>query len=221
MFHVYKTYHPKIQALIDVNIHIRKGEFVFLVGPTGAGKSTFLKLIYREIIPTKGQVIVDGINISRLKPSYIPYLRRNIGIVFQDFKLLYNRTVYENISFGLKAIGATNFEIRQQVKKVLNLMGLEHKKNVKSQLLSGGEQQKLCIARAIANEPLILLTDEPTGNLDPDTSWEIMQLLFHINIRGTTIIMASHNKLIVDKAKKRVVRVERGKIIEDTQRGIY
>ncbi|NCO24316.1 MAG: cell division ATP-binding protein FtsE [Candidatus Infernicultor aquiphilus] len=221
MFHVYKTYHPKIQALIDVNIHIRKGEFVFLVGPTGAGKSTFLKLIYREIIPTKGQVIIDGINISRLKPSYIPYLRRNIGIVFQDFKLLYNRTVYENISFGLKAIGATNFEIRQQVKKVLNLMGLEHKKNVKSQLLSGGEQQKLCIARAIANEPLILLTDEPTGNLDPDTSWEIMQLLFHINIRGTTIIMASHNKLIVDKAKKRVVRVERGKIIEDTQRGIY
>jgi cell division transport system ATP-binding protein len=221
MFHVYKTYQHKIQALIDVNIHIRKGEFVFLVGPTGAGKSTFLKLIYREIIPTKGQVIIDGINISRLKLSYIPYLRRNIGIVFQDFKLLYNRTVYENISFGLKAIGATNFEIRQQVKKVLNLMGLEHKKNVKSQLLSGGEQQKLCIARAIANEPLILLTDEPTGNLDPDTSWEIMQLLFHINIRGTTIIMASHNKLIVDKAKKRVVRVERGKIIEDTQRGIY
>lgn len=221
MFHVYKTYRHKIQALIDVNIHIRKGEFVFLVGPTGAGKSTFLKLIYREIIPTKGQVIIDGINISRLKLSYIPYLRRNIGIVFQDFKLLYNRTVYENISFGLKAIGATNFEIRQQVKKVLNLMGLEHKKNVKPQFLSGGEQQKLCIARAIANEPLILLTDEPTGNLDPDTSWEIMQLLFHINIRGTTIIMASHNKLIVDKAKKRVVRVERGKIIEDTQRGIY
>lgn len=221
MFHVYKTYRHKIQALIDVNIHIRKGEFVFLVGPTGAGKSTFLKLIYREIIPTKGQVIIDGINISRLKLSYIPYLRRNIGIVFQDFKLLYNRTVYENISFGLKAIGATNFEIRQQVKKVLNLMGLEHKKNVKPQFLSGGEQQKLCIARAIANEPLILLTDEPTGNLDPDTSWEIMQLLFHINIRGTTIIMASHNKLMVDKAKKRVVRVERGKIIEDTQRGIY
>lgn len=221
MFHVYKTYRHKIQALIDVNIHIRKGEFVFLVGPTGAGKSTFLKLIYREIIPTKGQVIIDGINISRLKLSYIPYLRRNIGIVFQDFKLLYNRTVYENISFGLKAIGATNFEIRQQVKKVLNLMGLEHKKNVKPQFLSGGEQQKLCIARAIANEPLILLTDEPTGNLDPDTSWEIMQLLFHINIRGTTIIMASHNKLMVDKAKKRVVRVEGGKIIEDTQRGRY
>jgi cell division transport system ATP-binding protein len=221
MFHVYKTYRHKIQALIDINIHIRKGEFVFLVGPTGAGKSTFLKLIYREIIPTKGQVIIDGINISRLKLSYIPYLRRNIGIVFQDFKLLYNRTVYENISFGLKAIGATNFEIRQQVKKVLNLMGLEHKKNVKPQFLSGGEQQKLCIARAIANEPLILLTDEPTGNLDPDTSWEIMQLLFHINIRGTTIIMASHNKLMVDKAKKRVVRVEGGKIIEDTQRGRY
>jgi len=221
MFHVYKNYPNKIQALRDINIHIRKGEFVFLVGPTGAGKSTFLKLIYRGIIPTKGQVIVDGINIARLKPGYIPYLRRNIGIVFQDFKLLYNRTVYENISFGLKAIGATNFEIKQQVKKVLNLVGLEHKKKTKPHLLSGGEQQKLCIARAIANEPLILLTDEPTGNLDPYNSWEIMKLLFHINIRGTTIVMASHDKLMVDKAKKRVVRVERGRIIEDTQRGIY
>ncbi|MBA7493547.1 Cell division ATP-binding protein FtsE [subsurface metagenome] len=221
MFHVYKNYHNKIQALRDINIHIRKGEFVFLVGPTGAGKSTFVKLIYRGIVPTKGQVIVDGINIARLKPSYIPYLRRNIGIVFQDFKLLYNRTVYENISFGLKAIGATNFEIRQQVKKVLNLVGLEHKKKIKPHLLSGGEQQKLCIARAIANEPLILLTDEPTGNLDPYNSWEIMKLLFHINIRGTTIVMASHDKLMIDKAKKRIVRLERGRIIEDTQRGIY
>jgi len=221
MFHVYKNYTNKIQALRDINIHIKKGEFVFLVGPTGAGKSTFLKLIYRGIVPTKGQVIVDGINIARLKPGYIPYLRRNIGIVFQDFKLLYDRTVYENISFGLKAIGATNYEIRQQVKKVLNLVGLEHKKKIKPHLLSGGEQQKLCIARAIANEPLILLTDEPTGNLDPYNSWEIMKLLFHINIRGTTIIMASHDKLMIDKAKKRVVRVERGRIIEDTQRGIY
>lgn len=221
MFHVYKNYPNKIQALRDINIHIKKGEFVFLVGPTGAGKSTFLKLIYRGIIPTKGQVIVDGINIARLKPGYIPYLRRNIGIVFQDFKLLYDRTVYENISFGLKAIGATNFEIKQQVKKVLNLVGLEYKKKIKPHLLSGGEQQKLCIARAIVNEPLILLTDEPTGNLDPYTSWEIMKLLFHINIRGTTIVMASHDKLMVDRAKKRVVRVERGRIIEDTQRGIY
>jgi cell division transport system ATP-binding protein len=221
MFHVYKNYPNKIQALRDINIHIKKGEFVFLVGPTGAGKSTFVKLIYRGIVPTKGQVIVDGINIARLKPGYIPYLRRNIGIVFQDFKLLYNRTVYENISFGLKAIGATNFEIRQQVKKVLNLVGLEHKKKIKPHLLSGGEQQKLCIARAIANEPLILLTDEPTGNLDPYNSWEIMKLLFHINIRGTTIIMASHDKLMIDKAKKRIVRLERGRIIEDTQRGIY
>ena len=221
MFHVYKNYPNKIQALRDINIHIKKGEFVFFIGPTGAGKSTFLKLIYRGIVPTKGQVIVDGINIARLKPGYIPYLRRNIGIVFQDFKLLYDRTVYENISFGLKAIGATNFEIRQQVKKVLNLVGLEHKKKVKPHLLAGGEQQKLCIARAIANEPLILLTDEPTGNLDPYNSWEIMKLLFHINIRGTTVIMASHDKLMVDKAKKRVVRLERGRIIEDTQRGTY
>ncbi|GAB4116888.1 MAG: cell division ATP-binding protein FtsE [Candidatus Caldatribacteriota bacterium] len=221
MFHVDKIYPNRIVALKDINIHIKKGEFVFLVGPTGAGKSTFLKLIYRGIIPTRGQVIIDGINISRLKPKYIPYLRRNIGIVFQDFKLLYDRTVYENIAFGLKAIGATNFEIRAQVKKVLNLVGLEHKKKAKPHLLSGGEQQKLCIARAIANEPMILLTDEPTGNLDPDTSWEIMQLLFHINIRGTTIVMASHDKLMVDQAKKRIIRLDRGHIIEDNPKGTY
>lgn len=221
MFHVDKIYPNRVVALKDINVHIKKGEFVFLVGPTGAGKSTFLKLIYRGIFPTKGQVIIDGVNISRLKPKYVPYLRRNIGIVFQDFKLLYDRTVYENIAFGLKAIGATNFEIREQVKKVLNLVGLEHKKKTKPHLLSGGEQQKLCIARAIANEPMILLTDEPTGNLDPDTSWEIMQLLFHINIRGTTIIMASHDKLMVDRAKKRIIRLDQGRIIEDNPRGMY
>jgi cell division transport system ATP-binding protein len=221
MFHVYKIYSDKIKALQDINIHIKKGEFVFLVGSTGAGKSTFLKLVYRGILPSKGQVIIDGINIARIKPKYIPYLRRNIGVVFQDFKLLYGRTVYENISFGLKVIGATNFEIKEQVKKVLNLVGLENKRNIRPHLLSGGEQQKLCIARAIANEPMILLTDEPTGNLDPETSWEIMKLLFYINMRGTTIIMATHDKLMVDKAKKRVVRVEQGRIIEDTQRGVY
>jgi len=221
MFHVYKTYQNRIKALKDVNIHIEKGEFVFLIGPTGAGKSTFLKLIYRGILPTKGQVIIDGINIARIKPKFVPYLRRNIGIVFQDFKLLYDRTVYENISFTLKAIGATNSEIREQVKKVIRLVGLDSKKNTKPHLLSGGEQQRLCIARAIANEPLILLTDEPTGNLDPETSWEIMKLLFHINMRGTTIIMATHDKLMVDKAKKRVIRVGNGKIIEDVLRGKY
>jgi len=221
MFHVQVTYPNRVAALQDINLHIRKGEFVFLVGPTGAGKSTLLKLVYRGIVPTKGQVIVDGVNVARLKPRYVPYLRRNIGIVFQDFKLLYDRTVYENISFGLKAIGATNSEIRQQVKKVLNLVGLEHKKKTTPHLLSGGEQQKLCIARAIVNEPMILLTDEPTGNLDPETSWEIMQLLLHINLRGTTIIMASHDKLMVDRARKRVIRLEQGRIVEDLPKGIY
>lgn len=221
MFHVDKTYLNRIKALKDVSIHIKKGEFVFLIGPTGAGKSTFLKLIYRGILPSKGQVIIDGINISRIKPKFVPYLRRNIGIVFQDFKLLYDRTVYENIAFTLKAIGATNYEIREQVKKVIEMVGLHHKRNIKPHLLSGGEQQRLCIARAIANEPLILLTDEPTGNLDPETSWEIMKLLFHINLRGTTVIMATHDKLMVDKAKKRVLRVGNGKIVEDTQRGKY
>jgi len=148
MFHVYKTYPNKILALHDINIHIRKSEFVFLVGPTGAGKTTFLRLIYCGTVPTKGQVIVDGINIARLKPNYIPYLRRNIGIVFQDFKLLYNRTVYENISFGLKAIGATNFEIREQVKKVLNLVGLEGKKKRKAPLIFRGGTTKTCISSA-------------------------------------------------------------------------
>jgi cell division transport system ATP-binding protein len=221
MFHVYKTYLNRIKALKDVNTHIKKGEFVFLIGPTGAGKSTFLKLIYRGILPSKGQVIIDGVNIARIKPKFVPYLRRNIGIVFQDFKLLYDRTVYENIAFPLKAIGATNYEIKEQVKKVIRLVGLDHKRNTKPHLLSGGEQQRLCIARAIANEPLILLTDEPTGNLDPETSWEIMKLLFHINMRGTTVIMATHDKLMVDKAKKRVLRVVYGKIIEDTQKGKY
>jgi len=221
MFHVFKTFPNKVQALWDVNIHIKKGEFVFLVGPTGAGKTTFLKLIYRGILPTKGQVIVDGVNLARLKPALIPYLRREIGIVFQDFKLLYDRNVFENVAFCLRVVGAKNSMIKQEVNKILNLIGLSHKKNINPHLLSGGEQQKLCIARAVISHPLILLTDEPTGNLDPDTSWEIMNLLFKINIWGTTVIMASHDKLMVDKAQKRVIRIEKGEISSDTQKGIY
>jgi len=192
MFHVFKTFPNKIHALWDVNIHIKKGEFVFLVGPTGAGKTTFLKLIYRGILPSKGQVIIDGVNLARLKVSLVPYLRREIGAV-----------------------------IKKEVSEILNIIGLYHKKNTNPHLLSGGEQQKLCIARAVVSRPLILLTDEPTGNLDPETSWDIMNLLFKINIWGTTVIVASHDKLMVDKAQKRVIRIERGEVVSDTQKGIY
>jgi cell division transport system ATP-binding protein len=221
MFHVFKTFPNKIHALWDINIHIKKGEFVFLVGPTGAGKTTFLKLIYRGILPTKGQVIVDGVNLSRLKPSLIPYLRREIGVVFQDFKLLYDRNVFENVAFSLRVIGAKNAIIKKEVNEILNIIGLSHKKTTNPHLLSGGEQQKLCIARAIVSHPLILLTDEPTGNLDPDTSWEIMKLLFKINVWGTTVVVASHDKLMVDKAQKRVIRLEQGEVVSDTKKGIY
>ena len=221
MFHVFKTFPNKIHALWDINIHIKKGEFVFLVGPTGAGKTTLLKLVYRGILPSKGQVIVDGVNLSRLKSPLVPYLRREIGIVFQDFKLLYDRNVFENVAFSLRVVGTKNIIIKQKVSEALNIIGLYQKKNTYPHLLSGGEQQKLCIARAIVSRPLILLTDEPTGNLDPETSWEIMKLLFKINIWGTTVVVASHDKLMVDKAQKRVIRLEQGEVVSDTRKGIY
>jgi cell division transport system ATP-binding protein len=221
MFHVFKTFPNKVSALWDISIHIKKGEFVFLIGPTGAGKTTFLKLIYRGILPSKGQVIVDGVNLSRLKQSYVPFLRREIGVVFQDFKLLYDRNVFENVAFSLRVTGVKNAIIKKEVNEILNIIGLSHKKNTNPHLLSGGEQQKLCIARAVVSRPLILLTDEPTGNLDPDTSWEIMKLLFKINIWGTTVIMASHDKLMVDRAQKRVIRLEQGRLVSDTMKGVY
>lgn len=221
MFHVFKTFPNKISALWDISIHIKKGEFVFLVGPTGAGKTTFLKLIYRGILPSKGQVIVDGVNLSRLKQSYVPFLRREIGVVFQDFKLLYNRNVFENVAFSLRVTGVKNSIIKKEVNEILNIIGLSHKKNTNPHLLSGGEQQKLCIARAVVSRPIVLLTDEPTGNLDPETSWEIMKLLFKINIWGTTVIMASHDKLMVDRAQKRVIRLEQGRLVSDAMKGVY
>ncbi len=221
MFHVFKTFPNKVHALCDVNIHIKKGEFVFLVGPTGAGKTTFLKLIYRGILPTKGQVIIDGVNLARLKTSLVPYLRREIGVVFQDFKLLFDRNVFENVAFSLRVVGAKNSVIKREVNNILDIIGLTHKKNTNPHFLSGGEQQKLCIARAVVIHPLILITDEPTGNLDPETSWDILQLLLKINIWGTTVIVASHDKLMVDQAQKRVIRIEQGKVTSDTQKGIY
>lgn len=216
-----KIFSNGVEALSNINLHIGKEEFVFLVGPTGAGKSTLLRLLYREELPNSGQVIIDRIDISQLKPEQIPYLRRNIGIVFQDYKLLPLRTIYENVAFALRVTGTPRAQIRRQVTQVLDLVGLLKKASCLPKELSGGEQQRVCIARAIINNPPLLLADEPTGNLDPATSWEIIQLLDKINKRHTTVIVATHNKSIVDGMRKRVVALENGRIVRDQQLGSY
>jgi len=209
------------EALHNINLRIDKGEFVFLVGPTGTGKSTLLKLIYCEEYPTKGRVIVAGRDVSRLSPREIPLLRRRLGIVFQDFRLIPSRTVWENIAFALKAIGMGRKEICRKVPEVLEIVGLTDKADAYPAQLSGGEQQRVAIARAIVNNPLILLADEPTGNLDPDTSLEIVNLLVRINLMGTTVITATHDKYIVDSTRKRVVTLYKGRIVSDKERGVY
>jgi len=200
---VSKKYKNEIIAVSNINFTIDNGEFVFLVGPSGAGKSTILKLLLREEIPTTGSIFVDKKDITKLKRRDVPYLRRNIGVVFQDFKLLPNKTVYENIAFALQIVEAEPKYIRRRVPMVLSLVGLSDRANSYPQQLSGGEQQRVSIARAIVNEPSILVADEPTGNLDPDTSWEIVKLLSEINKRGTTVIMSTHAKDIVDSMKKK------------------
>lgn len=218
---VSKVFSNGVEALSNIDLHIGKEEFIFIVGPTGAGKSTLLKLLYREELPTAGEVIVDRINIAELKPNQVPYLRRNIGIVFQDYKLLPRRTVYENVAFALQVTGAPRSQIRRRVTQILELIGLLKRANNFPHELSGGEQQRTCIARAIVNSPPLLLADEPTGNLDPATSWEIVQLLEKINKRHTTVIVATHNKSIVDSMRKRVVALENGRVIRDQQLGAY
>ncbi|MBP2071011.1 MAG: cell division transport system ATP-binding protein [Thermoanaerobacterium sp.] len=218
---VSKKYKNEIIAVSNINFTIDNGEFVFLVGPSGAGKSTILKLLLREEIPTTGSIFVDKKDITKLKRRDVPYLRRNIGVVFQDFKLLPNKTVYENIAFALQIVEAEPKYIRRRVPMVLSLVGLSDRANSYPQQLSGGEQQRVSIARAIVNEPSILVADEPTGNLDPDTSWEIVKLLSEINKRGTTVIMSTHAKDIVDSMKKRVIALERGNIVRDEMRGAY
>lgn len=220
-YNVSKIYPNGANALVDVSVRIGKGEFVFLVGPSGAGKSTFTKLIIREEVPTKGQLMFNGRSIIRMKSSEIPYLRRSIGVIFQDFKLLPNKTVYENVAFAMQVIEATGKEIKKQVPVVLDLVGLSHKQDVLPTELSGGEQQRVSIARAIVNNPNLIIADEPTGNLDPDTAWEIMNLLDEINKRGTTILMATHAKDIVDSMRKRVIAIEEGKIVRDDKKGVY
>ncbi|WP_404404792.1 cell division ATP-binding protein FtsE [Jeotgalibacillus malaysiensis] len=221
MNEVYKKYPNGIMAANGFDVKIQSGEFVYVVGPSGAGKSTFIKMMYREEKPTKGTIMVNGIDIAKLKRNRVPYLRRNIGVVFQDFKLLNKLTVYENIAFALEVIEEQPKVIKQRVMEVLDLVGLKHKARMMPDELSGGEQQRVSIARSIANSPKVVIADEPTGNLDPETSWEIMNLFEEINSRGTTIIMATHNREIVNTIRHRVIAIENGVIVRDEQRGDY
>lgn len=221
MIDVWKTYPNGVMAVNGINFKLNKGEFVYVVGPSGAGKSTFIKMIYREEKPTKGKIIVDNIDISNLKERDIPKLRRKIGVVFQDFKLLPKLTVYENVAFALEVIEEKRENIKRKVMEVLDLVKLKNKARMYPDELSGGEQQRVSIARSIVNNPSIVVADEPTGNLDPDTAWEIMEIFEEINNRGTSIIMATHNKEIVNTIKKRVVAIEGGRIVRDEQQGEY
>ncbi|MGI6119776.1 MAG: cell division ATP-binding protein FtsE [Desulfosporosinus sp.] len=218
---VSKIYPNGARALVDVNLKIGKGDFVFLVGPSGAGKSTLIKLLYRDETPTRGQVIVNNNNLVRMKEREVPYLRRNIGVIFQDFKLMTNKTVFENVAFALEVIGASRGEIRDRTQTTLDLVALANKKNAYPHELSGGEQQRVCVARAIVNNPALLVADEPTGNLDPETAWGIMELLYNINKRGTTIVMATHAKAIVNQMQKRVIAIENGRVARDEEKGGY
>lgn len=220
-YNVSKIYDNRVKALVDVTLRIRKGEFVFLVGPSGAGKSTFLKLIYREEIPTRGQVMFEGRNVARFKSREVARLRRKIGMVFQDFKLLPKKTVAENVAFALEVIGKSPREIRRLVAAALKRVGLIEKASFYPCQLSGGEQQRAAIARAIVNNPLLIIADEPTGNLDPYTSDEIMNLLRDINRSGTTVIMSTHAWDIVNKMKKRVIALRAGRVVSDEEGGIY
>ena len=218
---VEKVYKGGISALNDVTIDIEKGEFVFLVGPSGSGKSTFLKLLTKEEEPTGGEVFVAGKNLASLPRWRVPYMRRNVGCVFQDFKLLPNKTVFENVAFALEVIGRPRSVVRRQVPQILELVGLGEKLDRFPDELSGGEQQRVSIARAFVNRPLILIADEPTGNLDPATSVGIMRLLDRINRIGTTVLMATHDHAIVDSMRRRVIELEDGNVVRDQSRGIY
>lgn len=216
-----KEYQNGVRALSNINLEIKKGEFVFIVGSSGAGKSTLIKLLLKEVEPTKGYIYLNGENITDVKTRRIPYIRRNIGVVFQDFRLLHKKTVYENIAFAMEIVGAHPKEIRRRVPMILGMVNLSKKANSFPDQLSGGEHQRVSIARAIINNPPILIADEPTGNLDPDTAGEIMKVLLNINTRGTTVLMATHAKDIVDMMKKRVIAIDDGKIVRDEEKGGY
>lgn len=216
-----KIYGNNVKALSDVNIEINAGEFVFLVGPSGSGKSTFIKMILKEIEPTNGKISISDKDLSSITRKQIPYYRRKIGMVFQDFRLIPNLNVYENVAFAMRVVEASPREIRRRVPMVLSLVGLSHKYKMFPNQLSGGEQQRVSLARALVNNPSVLIADEPTGNLDPETAREIMELLDDINKSGTTVLMATHAKDIVDYMKKRVIAIDRGEIVRDEKRGKY
>lgn len=218
---VYKTYPNGVTALNGLDVRIQQGEFVYVVGPSGAGKSTFTKLIFREEKPSKGSIHINDLDLAAMKERRIPKLRRNIGVVYQDFRLLPRLTVYENVAFALEVIEERPAEIKTRVMDVLEQVRLKNKARFIPDELSGGEQQRVSIARAIANRPRILIADEPTGNLDPETSWEIMHILEEINQTGTTILMATHNREVVNRVRKRVIAIEDGVIVRDERRGDY
>lgn len=218
---VTKAYNEKILALNDINLKINKGEFVSIVGPSGAGKSTLVKLLTCEEKPTSGKILIADRNILQLKSSEMPYFRRKIGVVFQDFKLLPQKTVYENVAFALEVCEATPQEITEKVPRILDLVGMLKRKDNLPNEISGGERQRVSIARSLVHSPKILIADEPTGNLDPVNAWEIIDLLERINQRGTIVILATHNKAIVDRLKRRVLLLKNGKIVSDKLRGGY
>ncbi|NLC12023.1 MAG: cell division ATP-binding protein FtsE [Firmicutes bacterium] len=221
IYHASVNYGKEVKALQDINVIIDRGEFVFVVGSSGAGKSTLLKLINREVVPSKGTVKVFGRDLTLMKRRHVPFLRRNIGMVFQDFRLLKDRNVFDNVAFALLVIGASRREINRRVPATLELVNLQDKAKKFPDQLSGGEQQRVALARAIVNRPALILADEPTGNLDPETSNEIVKLLIKINLRGTTVVMATHAKEIVDSFKRRVIYLEQGCLIGDQQEGAY
>ena len=218
---VCKTYSTGIEAVKHTTLEIEKGEFAFIVGPSGCGKSTLMKMLLKEVEPTSGSIYVNGKDITKITKDKVPLLRRKMGIVFQDFRLLPDRTIYENVAYAMRVIGARPSAIKRQVPTVLSLVGLLNKSKMYPDELSGGEQQRVAVARAIVNNPMMLIADEPTGNLDPDTAWEIMSLLNDINRRGTTVVVATHAKDIVDKMQKRVIAIENGTVWSDIKKGVY
>jgi cell division transport system ATP-binding protein len=221
MHDVWKVYPNGVEALRGIDLRIDQSEFVYIVGPSGSGKSTLIKLMYREEVPTHGVVLINGVNVKRVRDWKIPHVRRKIGVVFQDYKLLANLTAYENVAFAMEAVEAPRRKIKQRVEEVLELVGLSDRMHALPSQLSGGEQQRVSIARAIVNNPSFVIADEPTGNLDPENSWDIMYLLEEINNRGTTVVMATHNKEIVNTMRQRVIAIEQGVIVRDEMGGEY
>lgn len=221
MIDVSKIYPGGSVALQDINVRIEQSEFVFIVGPSGAGKSTFFKMLFREVLPSSGKVIVNGHDLVKMTDKEIPYFRRQLGIVFQDYRLLPDRTVYDNVAFAMQVIETPYRKIKRRVNDVLDLVGLRKRAHAYPTELSGGEQQRIAIARAIVNDPILLIADEPTGNLDPETSWEIMDIFREVNKSGTTIVMATHDREIVDEMEKRVIAIEHGHIVRDDAKGVY